>query len=106
MRYNDIITLIDSRIEYDDIGNSVKVKEETTVFANKYQVSMSEFYSANLNYKGSQHTIRNKTSFQIRHESYTGQGQYKYKDTIYDIIRVSDNGEYFVLAGVEKVGKD
>ena len=105
MRYNDVVYLMAETIDYDEIGNSVKKWEETMVFANRYQVSISEFYSENINYKGAQHTSRNKKSFQIRTASYKDQPKFKYEDIVYDVIRVSDNGEFVLIVGVETIGK-
>jgi len=105
MRYNDVIYLISKKYETDFVGNQIATDTTKMVFANKYQVSSSEFYSDNLRHEGAQSTIRNKTSFQIRSASYSGEQQYKYKNTIYDIVRVSDNGEFVLIVGVETIGK-
>jgi len=106
MRYNDVIHLISTKIEYDKIGNTQKTKTKKMVFANKYQVSTSEFYSDNLRHDGGQSTIRDKTAFQIRSASYDRQKQYEYKGVVYDILRVSDLGEFLIIVGAETIGKD
>ena len=105
MRSNDVIYLMKNTTEYDEIGNAIHNVEERMVFANKYQVSISEFYSENINYQAEVHTIRDKKSFQIRALSYQGEERFKYKGKVYDIIRASDNGEYYLIVGVEKIGK-
>ena len=106
MRYNDVIHLIDMQISYDKIGNTKKIKTKKIVFANKYQVSTSEFYSDNLRHDGGQSTIRNKTAFQIRSASYDRQKQFVYQDVKYDIVRVSDLGEFLIIVGAETIGQD
>lgn len=106
MRSNDVIYLLKDKITYDEIGNSKKEVVERLVFANKYQVSISEFYSENINYKSSQYTIRDKKSFQVRTLSYQKEERFRYKGVVYDIIRTSDNGEYTLIVGVETIGKN
>lgn len=105
MRYNDVIKLIGVEYTYDAIGNSKKKKVETTVFANKYQISESEFYSSNISTNASQHMIRSKSAFQIRTIEYNNQQQYLYNKKVYDIIRVSDKGDYTLIVGVETIDK-
>ena len=106
MRSNDIIHLIDVVQEYDEIGNNRPIKTKRMVFANKYQVSISEFYSENINYQAKVHSSREKTAFQVRASEYKGEEEYEYKGVNYDILRVSDNGEYVLIVGVGKIGNN
>lgn len=105
MRFNDVIYLIHTEIKQDELGNSLKKRTERMVYANKYQVSLSEFYSENLNQKASQTNIRPKANFMVRTENYEGEREYRHKDKIYEVLRVSDRGDWTLLVGVEKVGK-
>lgn len=105
MRYNDVIHLISEEIVTDEYATQHVKLNKRMVFANKYQVSLSEFYSSSLTDRAKQETIRNKTSFQIRSSSYNEEQKFLYKDIVYDIVRVSDNGEFSVIVGAETIGK-
>lgn len=106
MRSNSVIYLTKVTQEYDEIGNSRPTKTKRMVFANKYQVSASEFYSENINYKAKVHSTRAKGAFQIRTSEYKGETEFIYNNVTHDILRISDNGEYTLIVGVEKIGNN
>ena len=105
MRYNDAIYLIKEETVYDELGIGKKEKSERLVFANKYQVSTSEFYSDNVRHDASTQAIRHKSAFVVRSSDYDNETSFLYDKKEYEIIRVSDLGEFTHIVGGEKIGK-
>ena len=101
MRANDVIFLIKKTVEYDELKNPIETLVERMVYANRYQVSASEFYSINQESRADVSDFRRKESFQVFTHDYELEDRFRYNDITYRILRVSPKGERTVIVGEE-----
>lgn len=91
MRHSEIVYLITQTTVADAVGNQTKVDTERKVYANKNDISITEFYNAGVN------GMKPEKRFAIKSFEYNGERKLKHENTLYDIIRVSEKGENTVV---------
>lgn len=106
MRHKDVIYLIKETIDYDEWKNPIKQKEERLVYANRYDVSMSEFYNISSSQNASVDDLRDTKAFQIYSFEYENERFFKYEEKEYKILRVSEKGEKIVIVGMVVLGNE
>lgn len=99
MRHNQVIYLISTTINEDEIKNQIEIPTERKVFANELSVGSGEFYNAALA------GLRPEKRFEIYTREYQGEDKLKHDNTIYRIIRTEGKGEKTRLTA-ERVGAD
>ncbi|SFR15260.1 hypothetical protein [Desulfoscipio geothermicus] len=99
MRHNQVIYLITTTIQEDEIGNQIPVETERKVYANEFSVSSNEYYNAALS------GLRPAKMFEIYSFEYQGEGKLKHNDITYRIIRTESRGEKTRLT-CERVAAD
>jgi hypothetical protein len=88
LRHHEVIYLIPSHIERDEVGNEVEVDETPRkVYANEFSVSATEYYNAAVT------GMRPSKSFEIYSFEYNGEEKLKHNDVTYRIIRAETRGE-------------
>ena len=90
MLFRDQIDLITTKNTLDVYGDAVETVVKRTVFANKLQVSQTEFYQA------AQTELKPSLKFKIRSVEYQGELFIEYKSIRYDVIREFDKSGEFV----------
>lgn len=98
MRHKDVIFLISTRIEEDEIGNQIPVESERQVFVNEMSVGQSEFYNAAA--KG----LRPQKMFEIYSFEYFDESKLRHNGIEYNIIRVQGKGEKTRLTCEKVIG--
>lgn len=99
---DDVVTLIgDGTIEYDEAGNQIETREETTVFCFAESVSRSEFYSAASAGLKPEWTITISNGI-----DYNEQKLARFHGELYSVIRTYRDGDSVELTLERKVGDD
>ena len=99
MRHNDIIYLLSTETEYDDIGNPIETTTERMVYANRFEVSASEFYEA------SAQGLKPEKKFEIFSYEYNDESELKHDDQVYQITLVQGAGEKTRITCEKDIGK-
>lgn len=101
MEYTEIIYLIDTTIEEDDIGNQISSSETSTkCYAKKQSLRTNEFYSA------VEVGLTPSCEFVVKRLNYNGESELEWNNTRYQIIRTIDPKNKFdiVLVCSKKIG--
>lgn len=101
MEYTEIIYLIGSTIEEDDIGNQISSSETSTkCYAKKQSVRTKEFYSA------VEAGLSLSCEFVVKRLNYNGESELEWNNTRYKIERTADPKNKFdiVLVCSKKIG--
>ena len=102
MEYSEIIYLIKSSIESDDIGNNISSDFETfnKCYAKKQSVRTNEFYNASMV------GLTPSCEFVIKRLNYNGESELEWNNDRYEIIRTIDPKNKFdiVLVCSKKIG--
>ena len=101
MRSNDVIYLLSTVYEKDEIGNEVVKEEPRLIYANRYEVSMSEHYNISNSQVAGTDDLRNVTSFEIYTQEYNREREYLHEEIRYKILRVSRKGDKTIIVGRE-----
>lgn len=89
--FNDVIKLISITSTVDAIGDTVQVKTEREVFANKKSIKQSEFYQAlSVGFKP-------ELTFELFEFEYEGEAKLSYESKEYSIIRTFVKTEFIEL---------
>jgi hypothetical protein len=84
----DLITITNS---VNDLGDNIKSKAYSTVFAQLGSIRQSEYYQANAN------GLKPQFMFTLRSIDYGGEKSLRYSSTEYEVIRIYDKGEHTEL---------
>lgn len=106
VRHNDVIHLISETVEFDEWKNPIPIKEKRLVYANRYDVSMSEFYNISASQKASVDDLRDTKAFQIYSFEYEDERYFEYEGKEYKVLRVSVRGEKAVIVGTVVLGNE
>ncbi len=101
MEYTEIIYLIGSTIEEDDIGNQISSSETSTkCYAKKQSLRTNEFYSA------VEAGLSPSCEFVVKKLNYNGESELEWNNTRFQIIRTVDPKNKFdiVLVCSKKIG--
>ena len=101
MEYTEIIYLIDTTIQEDDIGNQISSSETSTkCYAKKQSLRTNEFYSA------VEVGLTPSCEFVVKRLNYSGESELEWNNTRYQIIRTVDPKNKFdiVLVCSKKIG--
>lgn len=101
MEYTEIIYLIGSTIEEDDIGNQISSSETSTkCYAKKQSLRTNEFYSA------VEAGLSPSCEFVVKRLNYNGESELEWNNTRFQIIRTVDPKNKFdiVLVCSKKIG--
>lgn len=101
MEYTEIIYLIDTTIQEDDIGNQISSSETSTkCYAKKQSLRTNEFYSA------VEVGLTPSCEFVVKRLNYNGESELEWNNTRYQIIRTIDPKNKFdiVLVCSKKIG--
>ena len=96
--FKDVIKLITVSFKLDELAQQIEVKNERTVFANKKNVSQSEFFNAG------QVGLKPQYLFEIRLSEYGGEGELVFNNKSYSIYRTYEKGENIELYCEVRVG--
>jgi SPP1 family predicted phage head-tail adaptor len=92
MLFRDVITIVSITYTENDMGDSIQVKSERQVFANKKSIRQNEFYQAAVT------DFRPEIMFEVRTSEYQGEKRLTWNGKDYSIIRTYDkNGEIIEL---------
>ncbi|MGD7051424.1 phage head closure protein [Sutcliffiella horikoshii] len=81
MTYDHELNLIETSIEYDEIGNSVPIETVTPVLCKLVSIGTNEFYVA------SAQGLKPEVKFIIHAFEYKGEGHVEFEDVKYSVIR-------------------
>ena len=101
MNYSEIIYLIDSNKEFDDIGNFITMSEtKKKSYAKKQSVRTNEYYSA------IETGLKPTCEFVLKRLNYNNQDELEYNKERYQVIRTVDpkNQYDIVLVCSKKIG--
>lgn len=101
MEYTEIIYLIDTTIQEDDIGNQISSSETSTkCYAKKQSLRTNEFYSA------VEAGLTPSCEFVVKRLNYNGESELEWNNTKFQIIRTIDPKNKFdiVLVCSKKIG--
>ncbi len=101
MEYTEIIYLIDTTIQEDDIGNQISSSETSTkCYAKKQSLRTNEFYSA------VEVGLTPSCEFVVKRLNYNGESELEWNNTRFQIIRTIDPKNKFdiVLVCSKKIG--
>lgn len=101
MEYTEIIYLIDTTIQEDDIGNQISSSETSTkCYAKKQSLRTNEFYSA------VEAGLSPSCEFVVKRLNYNGESELEWNNTRFQIIRTVDPKNKFdiVLVCSKKIG--
>lgn len=90
-RWSDTVDLITKTNTTDKYGDTISTEITTTVYANKLSIRQSEFYQAQ------SIGLKPEVAFEVRSFEYNGQGNLKFNNKEYSIVRTYDKGEFIEL---------
>lgn len=91
MRNNDIIYLLSTTYEEDDLMNQVPVDNCRKVYANKLALGANEFSAAG------QNGLKPAKAFKIHAFEYSDESYIEYKKEKYHVYRIAENGDKTTL---------
>lgn len=91
MRNNDIIYLLSTTYEEDDLMNQVPVDNRRKVYANKLALGANEFSAAG------QNGLKPAKAFKIHAFEYSDESYIEYKKEKYHVYRIAENGDKTTL---------
>lgn len=106
MRHNDVIHLIKETVEFDEWKNPIPIKEKRLVYANRYDVSMSEFYNISASQNASVDDLRDTRAFQIYSFEYENERYFEFGEKEYKVLRVSTKGDKTIIVGLVVLGNE
>jgi len=81
MTYDYELILIDYEIDYDEIGQEIKVPQERNIMCSIKSIGRNEFYAA------AQAGLRPEITFIIHNYEYNGEKEVKFEGQKYKVIR-------------------
>ncbi|WP_062513945.1 phage head closure protein [Halobacillus sp. KGW1] len=98
MRHNEVIYLIGSTVEYDELGNPVETSIERKVYANQLGVGQEEFYNALAQ------GLKPSKQFEVYSFEYDEEDRIKFEGVIYQVTRTQQKGDKVRLTCEKDVG--
>lgn len=101
MEYSEIIYLLNTQLQEDEIGNiTPSFTSKTKCYAKKQSVKMGEYYNA------VEVGLKPSCEFVVKRLNYQGQDEVEWNDKVYLVIRTIDPKNKFdiVLVCSEKTG--
>lgn len=94
----DELVLIAQTITTDEYGREEITEKETTVFAEVYSITQTEFFAA------ANTELNPEYRFDVFFGDYNGESLVKYQGNKYAIYRTYHKGEYMELYAERKIG--
>ncbi|MBT2722312.1 phage head closure protein [Bacillus sp. ISL-46] len=92
MLFRDVIDLISVTLTENDMADTIEIKSNRQIFANKKSISQSEFYQA------ASTGLKPEIKFEVRSSEYLDEPKLLFNGKEYEILRTFDkNGEIIEL---------